>query len=161
MRADRFFAFLPALGILALAPLGMLVLRRRGRRSAEAWTFALRCFSCVTIGCVVWGLLIFGPPGPVTINHAGAYTLSILALAGCVAGLYAVGPQLAGWFVAFHSLTNLLLYVPVLDPPPAGIFSRSGAAAAAAALTCFVVVAFRAADQEDARPELSPAASAP
>jgi hypothetical protein len=138
----------------------MLVLKRRGRRNPEAWRFALRCFGCVIIGCVVWGLLIIGPPGPVTINHQGAYTLPILALAGCVTGLYAVSPQLAGWFVAFHSLTGLLLYVPVLDPPPGAIVSRVSAAAALAALICFAVVAFRAAHQEGAGSWLSPPATA-
>ena len=152
VRADRFFMFLPSLGILAMAPVVMLALRTRGQRSREGWTFALRCFGCVIIGCVAWGLLIFGPPGPVTVIHAGGYALPLLALAGCVAGLYAVAPQLAAWTVVCHSVTTLALYVPVLDPPLGasfGRFSRVGAAAAVAALACFAVVAFRSADHEE------------
>jgi hypothetical protein len=155
VRADRFFTFLPSLGVFALAPLLMLVLRTRGRRSRDEWTFALRCFGCAIIGCLVWGVLIFGPPGPVTVLHAGGYALPILALAGCVAGLCAVAPQLATWAVVCHSAIALALYVPVLDPPPGlspGSFSWSGAAAALIALTGFAVVAFGAADEEDARP---------
>ena len=77
VRADRFFMFLPSLGIFAMAPLVMLALRTRGRRSREGWTFALRCFGCVIIGCLAWGLLIFGPPGPLTVMHAGGYALPI------------------------------------------------------------------------------------
>jgi hypothetical protein len=163
VRADRFFAFLPSMGIFVLAPLVMLVLRARGRRTRENWTFALRCFVCVTIGCLAWGLLIFGPPGPVTVLHAGSYALPMLALAGCVAGLYAVAPQLAAWMVVCHSVTALVLYVPVLDPPAGasfGLFSWVGAAAAVVSLTCFAVVAFWSADEAHARPELPPAGSA-
>ena len=160
VRGERFFGFVASLGVFIVAPLVMLLLRARGRRNREEWRFALRCLACAIIGCLAWGLLIFGPPGPPAVMHAGGYVLPILALAGCVAGVYAVAPQLATWIVLVHSVTALVIYVPVLDPPPDGRWSVVGTTAALASLIFFVVVAFRSQDP-GALTELTPAASVP
>ena len=142
VRVDRFFGFLQSLGIFALAPVVMLVSRARGRRLQEDGTFAIRSFGCAILGCLVWGILMFGDPNTRTVMHAGSFALPLLALAGCVAGLAAVSRRMAALVVVFHCLMALAIYLPVLDPVPGGQFSPATATAALLALVGFFMQAF-------------------
>jgi hypothetical protein len=143
VRIDRFFGFLPSLGIAALAAVAMLIWPARGRRNRDDWTFARRSLGCAISGCLFWGILMFGDPETRTVIHAGSLALPLLALAGCVAGVAAVSTRWAALVVAFHCTIALALYVPVLDPVPATTLSAAAAAGALLALVGFVAVAIR------------------
>jgi hypothetical protein len=143
VRIDRFFGFLQSLGLFALAPVAMLVWRARGRGSQEEWTFAIRSLGCVLVGCLFWGILMFGDPNTLAVMHAGSFALPMLALAGCVAAVAAISTRLAAWVTALHCGLVLAVYVPLLDPVPEGQFSRTAAAATVVALAGFAVMTFR------------------
>jgi hypothetical protein len=147
VRHDRFFGFLQSLGVFAFAPVVMLISRARKRTNPYDWAFALKSFGCAVVGCLVWGILIFGDPDTRAWMHQGSFALPVLALAGCVAGLAAVSVRMATLLVGLHAIAALALYVPVLDPVPGSHFCRWNAAAALVTLGCFAVTAFRPSDE--------------
>jgi hypothetical protein len=140
IRGPRFFSLLPFLGILLIAPLAMLLARDRGRRRIEEWRFALFCFAFVLVGCLAWGLLMFGAPNAITFLHVGSLAIPLLAICGCVAGLYAVSSRLALAVVALNAAFVLLVYTPELTPLPGTSYSPLAALLAAAALAGFAFV---------------------
>jgi len=144
VRNAFFFDLLPSLGLLLVVPFLMVAARRRGRLRREEWGFALTCFAIFVIGAIAWGLLIFGDLPARTVIHAGSFLLPVLAFAGLVAGLRAVFPRFAVYYVAVSSLLMLALYVPSYEPLPGSSFSFLAALLAAAGLAGFVAVALRA-----------------
>ncbi|HET9198029.1 MAG TPA: hypothetical protein VFN92_07240 [Solirubrobacterales bacterium] len=135
-----FFDLFPSLGLLLLAPVAMLIARRRGPPAAE-WSFALVCFAAVGIGAVAWGLLIFGNEALRAVLHVGSYLLPVLAMAGAVVGLRASFPRFALGWVALWALISLVLYVPAQLPPPNSSYSALAALLAALGLGGFAVLA--------------------
>jgi len=144
-RTPRFFSLLPLLGILLLAPLAMLLARDRGRRRIEEWRFALFCFAFVLVGCLAWGLLMFGAPNAITFLHVGSLAIPLLAVCGCAAGLYAVSPRLALAVVGINAALVLLVYTPSLTPLPGTSYSLLAGLIAATALAGFALVSYRGA----------------
>ena len=149
VRVIAFFYLLPSLGLLLLGPLAMAVRRRRARDPGE-WGFALLCFAIVLLGCLLWGLILFGNQPARTVIHVGSLALPILAICGCVAGLRAVLPRFAVYYVAVASALSLALYVPAFTPVPGSSWSPSACVLAAAALAAFALSALRAAGSPDA-----------
>ena len=144
VRTIFFFYLLPSLSLLLVAPLVMAAGRDRGRRNPADWWFAITCFAIVLVGCLVWGLLLFGTTPARTTIHVGSLAVPVLALCGAVAGLRATLPRFAIWYVGASALLMLALYVPSLDPPPGTGYSVFAALLATASLAGFGVVAFRA-----------------
>ena len=144
VRRVFFYDLLPSLGLLIVAPFAMLFAYRRGRRRPTDWRLATACFLLVGIGCLFWGLLLFGSADSRTVIHQGTYAIPILALCGSAVGLRAVFPRFALYFVPVAALLTVALYVPWIGSPPGAGFSLFAAAVAAAALLGFVVVAFGA-----------------
>lgn len=139
-----FLELFPSLGLLLLAPLAMAVARARdGPRSAE-WRLSLVCWAIVLLGSLVWGLLIFGGSQSNTSVHLGSMLIPVLSICAAVAGLWAVLPRFAPWYVGAWAGLVLALYVPALDPPPGSAYSALAALFAAAALAGFVTLALRA-----------------
>jgi hypothetical protein len=132
-----FFFLLPELGLLLLAPLGMLIARRRSRDNPDEWRFALTAFAVVAIGALAWGLILFGNVPSRTVVHAGTYLLPILAFAGAVVGLRAVLPRVALGLVGLNCLLALVVYVPALEPPPGSAYSIAAFLLAAISLAGF------------------------
>jgi hypothetical protein len=149
MREMLFFYLLPALGLLLLGPLAMVAFRRRARDPGE-WGFALLCFATVLLGCLLWGLILFGNQPSRTVIHVGSLAMPILAICGCVAGLRAVLPRFAVYYVAIVSALSLALYVPALTPIPGSSWSPSALILTAAALAGFVAAALRAPEPPEA-----------
>lgn len=143
LRALFFFQLLPSLGLLLLGPIAMAVARARGRPDSAAWRFAVRCWAVVLIGCLFWGLLLFGGPQSNTTLHVGSLSIPLLAICACVCGLRAVLPRFAVWYVGGAAALTLGLYVPSLTPAPGSGYSPAMALFAAAALAGFLLVAFR------------------
>jgi hypothetical protein len=122
-RGPRFFSLLPMLGILLLAPFAMWFGRARGRLQAADWRFSLLAFAFAGIGCLVWGLLLFGNvPARATV-HVGSLVVPLLAISACIAGLRATYPRLAAWIVAINVAIVLVTYAPALTPPPGSGYS--------------------------------------
>lgn len=144
VRLILFFNFFLALGLLLVAPFVMLIARRRGRSRPEEWSFALRCWAAVGIGCFAWGLLGFGDLQSRTVLHICSYLLPILAFAGAVAGLRATFPRFAVYYAAIAATLMFALYVPYFEPYPETGFSLAAALLAALALGGFGAVAFAA-----------------
>ncbi len=142
IREAFFFYLVPSLGLLLLGPL-VMVAGRRGRNPRE-WRFALLCFATVLLGCLVWGLVLFGNEPARTVIHVGSLAMSILAICGCVVGLRVVLPRFAVYYVVVASLLSLALYVPALTPAPGSSWSPSASILAAAALAAFAAAALRA-----------------
>jgi hypothetical protein len=136
-----FFSFFPALGLLLIAPFAMLAARRRGRLRPEDWDFARTCWIVVASGCLVWGLLMFGNLPGRAVNHVGSYALAILAFCGCVAGLRAVFPRFAIYWVGLAAALMLALYAPSFNPLPGTGYSLLSGALAVASLAGFVATA--------------------
>jgi hypothetical protein len=136
-----FFTLLLSFGFFLLAPILMLIGRARGRPESEDWTLGVICLACVVAGCVLWGLLMFGPYE--TVIHRGSLALPILAIAGAVAGMRAVFPRLAVVVVLGNVVAVLLLHVPALDPWPGTRYSPWAGTVVAASLLAFVAIAFR------------------
>jgi hypothetical protein len=143
LRAVFFFYLLPSIGVLLLAPVAMVMGRRRRLRNSDEWSFALACFAVFVIGAVVWGLALFGNGNDRTLVHVGTYLLPLLGICGAVVGLRSVFPRFAIYIVGFTAIFSLALYTPSLDPLPASVYSPLAAALAAASLAGFVVVALR------------------
>jgi hypothetical protein len=141
LRLVSFFYLLPAMGLMLLAPFAMAVGRSRGRRNPAEWGFALTSFVVFAIGAVFWGLVVFGNGIDRTLLHICSYLLPILGIAAAVAGLRAVLPRFAVYYVGIASLLSLALYVPSLDPPAGSSYSAVAAIVAAAVLAGFVALA--------------------
>src|SRR5262249_58246232 len=109
-----------ALGPFVLAPIIMLIARLWRRPEPREWSFALTSLACVAVGCLLWGLILFGPSQ--TVIHQGSLLLPVLAIAGAVAGLRAIAPHIAFAVVLLSISVVLLLYVPVLNPAPGTSF---------------------------------------
>jgi hypothetical protein len=146
-RGPRFYSLLPLLGVFLIAPFAMLLARDRGRRQIAEWRFALFCFAFVLVGCLAWGLLLFGSPNAIAYLHVGSLAIPLLGICGCVAGLRATYPRLALAVVAFNILAVLAAYTPSLTPPPGTSYSLLAAVLAAAGLAGFALVAFRASSE--------------
>jgi hypothetical protein len=142
VRAERFFFLLQSLGVFAVAPVVMLIRTPRCPCSRDDWRFALQTGQLVSIGCLMWILLIFD--AGFTILPTGTLALPALALAGCVAGLCAATPRLARWLMGVHLVTNLAIYVPAPDPLPDTAWSPVAAALLAPLLLSYAFAAFRA-----------------
>jgi hypothetical protein len=142
IRGLRFFSLLPFLGLLLVAPLAMVLARRREGRDENEWRFALACFFFFGIACLVWGLLLFGTPDSRATIHVGSLAVPLLGLVGCVAGCRSVLPRFATALVAVNAFCVLLLYTPSLTPEAGTSYSPVAALLALAALAGFVWVAF-------------------
>lgn len=139
-----FFQLLPSLGLLLIAPFAMAFAWVRGRRpDSPEWRLSLLCWAVVLVGCLAWGLLMFGGPQSNASIHVGSLLLPILAICAAVAGLLAVLPRFALWFVGISALLTLALYVPALIPASGSAFSPLSALLAAICLAGFLAVAFR------------------
>jgi hypothetical protein len=136
-----FFNLVPSLGLLLLAPVAMFLARRRGRLRSQEWRFALTCFAVFAIGVVFWALTLFGNEAARTVIHQGSLLLPVLAFCGAVAGLRAVLPRFAIYFVAASALLTLAVYVPAFAPSPGSSYSPFSALAAAFALGGFGALA--------------------
>jgi len=143
LREGLFFYLLPSLGLLLLAPVAMAVAWVRGPPDSIAWRFALLSWAVVLIGCLAWGLLMFGGKQSNASIHVGSLLLPLLAICACVCGLRAVAPRFALWYVGSAAALMLALYVPPLEPPPGSAYSPAMALLAAAALAGFLALAFR------------------
>jgi hypothetical protein len=157
IRLILFFYFLPSLGLLLVALPAMALGRRRGRLRAVDWTFSLTCFAIVAVGCLCWGLLLYGNFPARAAIHVGSLALPILALCGSVAGLRAVFPRGGTYFVAIAAVVMLALYVPALEPLPGTSFSALAALLALISLAGFGAVAFLDPDSEPGAPAQSAA----
>lgn len=143
LRLPRFFSLLPFLGILLFAPVAMLFARVRGRPDGPEWRFALASFAFCGLASAFWALLMFDEPDSSTMIHVGSLVVPLLAVCGCVVGMYAVFPRLAIGLVGLNVLIVLLLYAPALSPPPGTGYSTAAALLAAFSLAGFALVAFR------------------
>ncbi|HEU4462797.1 MAG TPA: hypothetical protein VFR75_09420 [Solirubrobacterales bacterium] len=139
-KAISFFNLFPSLGLLLLAPVAMLLGRRRGPPAGE-WSFALVCFAAVLIGALAWGLLVFGSEALRTVLHVGSYLVPVLAMAGAVAGLRASFPRFAIAWVGLWILISLVLYTPAQLPPPDTSYSVLAGILAALGLGGFAALA--------------------
>jgi hypothetical protein len=146
VRVVLFFCLLPSLGLLLLGPVAMALARGRGRRRPGDWSFALTCFFIVGVGAFAWGLLLFGNLAARAVLHAGSFMLPVLGLAGAVAGLRAVFPRFAIYYVAFSAALSLAIYAPALEPPPGTSYSLFAILVAAASLAGFGFLAVRGAE---------------
>lgn len=143
-RSLRFFALLPLLGILLVAPPAMLVARlTRGRPEGPEWRFALVGLALCAAACLVWVVLMFGSPESRTVVHQGSLAVPLLAALACVVGALAVSRRLAIWLVAIHATIVLLLYVPAPTPPGGGGYSVLAALLAAASLAGFALLSLQ------------------
>jgi hypothetical protein len=142
-REASFFYLLPSLGLLLLGPLAMAVGRNRRGGDRRQWRFALLCFATVLLGCLFWGLALFGNGPARAVIHIGSLALPILAICGCVAGLRAVLPRFAVYWIALVSALSLALYVPALTPPAGSSWSVFALVLTATSLAGFVLVALR------------------
>jgi hypothetical protein len=148
VRVVYFFDLLPSLGLLLLGPIAMALAWRRGRRRPREWSFALNCFAVLAIGAIAWGLLMFGNLTARTVVHAGTFLLPILGFCGCVAGLRAVFPRFAIWWVALSAATMLAIYTPSLDPLPETSYSILAILLMVASLAAFAALALRASEPD-------------
>jgi hypothetical protein len=148
VRVVLFFDLLPSLGLLLLGPIAMALAWRRGRQRPQEWSFALTCFAVLAAGAVAWGLLMFGNLAARTVIHAGTFLLPILGFAGAVAGLRAVLPRFAIYWVAFSAMLMLAIYVPALNPLPGTSYSLLAILVAIASLAGFTALALRAGEPD-------------
>lgn len=145
-RTARFFSLGLLLLPFLLAPLAMLFARARGRPRGEAWSFALLALAFAGIGTLVWALLMFGDPESSAIVHVGSVAIPLVAIVGCVAGMYAVSPRGAIALVGVAAVATLIVYAPGYDlPPDAGRLSPLALFLCAAALAGVLGVLHRSA----------------
>lgn len=143
VRSIIFFHLLPSLGLLIVAPLAMLAGRRRRSEHPAEWRLALTFFLVVGLGCLFWGLALFGNAPSRTSIHVGSLALPALALCGCVVGLRATFPRLTAYVVGAGVLLSLLVYAPSFEPVQDSAYSPLAALLAGLALAAFAVLAFR------------------
>jgi hypothetical protein len=144
VRASLFYNLLPALGLLLIAPLLMLIARRRSRENPAEWSLALACLAAVGVGSIFWGLVMFGNESSRAILHQGSFLLPVLAFVGAACGLRAVLPRFAACLIAVNATLMLAVYVPAVDPPPGTSYSFAAALLAAVGLAGFLALALRA-----------------
>jgi hypothetical protein len=143
VRALFFFQLFPSLGLLLLAPFAMAGARARGRPDSPEWRFSLTCWAVVLIGCLAWGLLMFGGPESNASIHVGSLLIPLLAICAAVTGLRAAFPRFALWYVGISAALMSALYVPALEPLAGTGYSLVAALLTATALAGFLAVAFR------------------
>ncbi len=143
IRVVSFFFLLPSLGLLLIAPMAMAYSRIRRKARPEEWRFAAICLALTLAGCLAWGLLLFGSPDAVAINHIGSYAVPALALCGLVIGLRASFPRVAVGFVSVNALISLAVYAPAFDPAPGSSYSIVLCACAFVSLVLFVLASWR------------------
>jgi hypothetical protein len=143
LRVPRFFSLLPMIGVFLLAPFAMLAGRKHVGSQNPDWRFSILTLLLVAVGCVVWGLLMFGGSGATAMIHQGSLAIPLLAIVACVAGLRATYPSLATALVSVHVAIVLVLYVPSITPDAGTAVSPPAAVLAGLALTGFGLVAFR------------------
>ena len=144
-RAVSFFNVLPQMGLLLLSPVGMAIAYRRRRQYGEEWTFAINALTIFLVGCLVWGLLMFGSEDTRAVIHTGSLAVIVLGICGAVSGLRATFPRLAVSIVLIRILFALALYVPAYhgsDLTPYRDYSISRAVIAAGCLLAFAIMAF-------------------
>jgi hypothetical protein len=140
-RALVFFYLVPSWGLLLIAPALMVLGRRRSSRSPPEWAAAKAWYLVLAIGCLVWGLLMFGNTPSQPVIHQGTYFLPILGFCAAIAGLRATFPRLALWLVAANALISLAINVPVLKPPLNSTYSPAAILICAASLIAFAATA--------------------
>ncbi|HEX5610217.1 MAG TPA: hypothetical protein VFX45_09010 [Solirubrobacterales bacterium] len=150
VRIVLFFDLVPSLGLLLLGPVAMALAWRRGRRSPADWTLALTCFLIFGVGAIAWGLILFGNLPARTVMHAGSYAIPVLGLVGAVAGLRAVWPRFAIYFVLASAALMLAIYTPTLRPLEGTSFSPLAAIVSVLGLAGFGWVLLRGAAADDA-----------
>ena len=161
VRTAFFFYLVPSLGLLVFALLPMAALRGRARQRPREWELALRCLLTAGIGCLAWGLIMFGNFESRSIIHQGSYLLPVLSFCALVCGLRAVLPTFAVYFTVAAQALMLAFFVPSLTPPPGTSYSAAAALLCAAALAGFVALSLRREPDradEDADPAAAPAA---
>ena len=144
LRTILFFYFLPSLGLLLLAPVAMAAAWRRGRRNQPDWDFSLTCWSIAAIGCLFWGLILFGNSQSRAVLHVGSFALPLLAFAACVAGLRATFPRFATYYCCLAAALMLAVYVPALGTEVGTRYSVIALALSALSLLAFILLALRA-----------------
>jgi hypothetical protein len=145
VRAMAFFYVLPQMGLLLLSPFAMAIGYRRRIQYPEEWTFAITSLTIFLLGCLVWGLLMFGSDETRAVIHTGSFAVIVLGICGAVSGLRATFPRLAVYIVLVRILLALVLYVPGYpgsDLTPYKDYSMFRAIAAAGCLTAFAAIAF-------------------
>lgn len=148
LRGVAFLYLLPSiLALLIVLPL-IALWRERGRRHPAEWSLALSCFALVLVACLGWALLLFGNLPSRTVIHVGSYAVPLLAMAGAVAGLRAVAPRFALWYLGAVIALSLALYAPSLEPLPGTSYEVVPLLLAAASFAGFLVVALRSASAE-------------
>jgi hypothetical protein len=141
LRTMIFLFLLPSLTLLLLGPLAMLALGWRRDRAGPELQFVRRCFGLLVIGSICWGLLVFGGPEDLTVNHVGSYAMPILGMAGAVVGLCWVLPRFGAWWVLLYSALSLALYTPSVLPTLGNSYSVGAAIAAAGAIAVYALLA--------------------
>jgi hypothetical protein len=154
IRIDSFFFLLPALGLLLIAPFLMLIAGIRRKYRAEEWSLAIKCLALVAVGCIVWGMLMFGGPESRTVIHQGTLAIPLVAICGLVLGLRASFPRFAVAFVGLNALVSLALYAPALDPVEGTSYSVAAFALAVVSLSLFLLLGLR--DSGDAPTTIPP-----
>jgi hypothetical protein len=159
LRLVRFYGLFPFLGLLLIGPLAMAVARLRGRPRGPDWRFAVLGLGFSAVACLVWVLLMFGPPEAATVIHQGSLAVPLLAVCACVAGACAVDLRLGAALVAVNCALVLALYVPALTPLAGTSYSPLAGLLAAAALAGILLLTLRPlAMKPGAAPIHSPAA---
>jgi hypothetical protein len=144
-RAISFFNVLPQMGLLLLSPIAMAIGFRRRSQYPEDWAFAITALTMFVLGCLAWGLLMFGSEATRAVIHTGSLAVIVLGICGAVAGLRATFPRLAVFIVVIRILFALALYVPAYqgsDLTPYRDYSISRALIAAGCLLAFAIIAF-------------------
>ena len=144
LRTILFFYFLPSLGLLLLAPVLMAAAWRCGRRSQPDWGFSLTCWSIVVIGCLFWGLILFGNGQSRAVLHVGSFALPLLAFVACVSGLRATFPRFAVYYCCVAAVVMLAVYIPALGTEEGTRYSVIALALSGLSLLAFILVALRA-----------------
>jgi hypothetical protein len=151
-RVDAFFHLVPALGLLLLGPLSMLVTRRY--MDANDRRFALTAFAASATASLAACLLLFGGPQSNASVHVCSLLAPLLAAAGSVAALTALGRHAAIGWLGTYSVIQLAVYVPVLEPDEGSAWSAKALILAGVALIAYVWLAVRGSGDVDAAEEM-------
>jgi hypothetical protein len=143
VRVVRFFGLLPFLGLLLLGPVAMLIAWLRRRPDGPDWRFAVRSLGFTALACLVWVLLMFGPPDATTVIHQGSLAVPLLAVCACVAAACAIDLRFGTALVVVNTALVLLVYVPSLTPPPGSSYSWAAGLVATLSLAGLGFLAFR------------------
>ncbi|MFZ0042345.1 MAG: hypothetical protein WAK93_13625 [Solirubrobacteraceae bacterium] len=153
IRGILFFDLLPSFGLLLIVPVLMLVARSRRALSGPEWRFALTCYSVVSLGAIIEGLVLFGNVPSQAVIHEGSYMLPVLGFCAAVAGARAAFPRFAGYLVGVSALVSVAIYAPVLNPSPGTGYEPIAIAVAAASLAAFGLVALRSQSEPATGPQ--------